>query len=213
MLIVIEGPDGVGKDSVADALAEKLGGARMNFPNDNSPSGKIIRSYLKREWWLENEGELVTSQMQIMAFQALATVNRLEQIQPLREAACAINVLVLARFWQSAWVYSQLDGLDPAWIDTISMAERTLPHINVLLKAPAELCLERRASRDGALQPERYEGKLDITQKILSLYEDLWAREINIQGPVGGAWKVVDATQPLDTVVGNIYKMVKQHFA
>lgn len=212
MLVVIEGPDGVGKDTVAKAVAEAIGGKMLNLPNDASESGKVIRSYLKREWWVENGGD--ASKIAIMAFQALATCNRLEMFPQMLEASLASATgprIVLARAWQSGWVYGQLDGLDPAWLRRIAQQEIDLPHVNILLQAPAEVCMARRAARDGALPPERYEGKLETTQKICALYDQLWSREEEIAGGALFGWERIDATLPVEEVVTRTLECVRSY--
>lgn len=50
MLIAIEGADGVGKTSVAEAVAKKIDARVLHFPDDLAYSGPAIRSRLRQEW-------------------------------------------------------------------------------------------------------------------------------------------------------------------
>jgi thymidylate kinase len=201
MLIVIEGADGCGKDSVADAVAKEIGASRMNFPNDRGVTGPAIREYLKKKWWVSRvaPGEY-DDHLSALAFQALQIANRMEFMGQLERASeHGETPLVLARYWQSAWVYGQLDGLDPTFLVRVHeyMAQANL---NILLSATAETCMARRSKRDGDLIPERYEGKLDFTRKVAALYDKLWSDTTAFEG----RWDIVNAEQPLEKVVGDI---------
>ena len=138
-----------------------------------------------------------------LAFQALQIANRMELMPRLRAAQRSGSNLVLARYWQSGWVYGQLDGLPAAWLHG-AHADMVQPDLNVLLNAPAEACMERRASRDGALAPERYEGKLDFTRKVVDLYRDLWRGFAPLD-----SWRVIDALRPFADVVADIVEATR----
>lgn len=203
MLIVIEGLDGSGKDSVADAVAKILGAARLNFPERSSVTGQAIDSYLRREWCAYNGA--ADHQLSALCMQSLALANRLERASELMSATLDAKDLVLARYWPSGWVYGQLDGLDRAWIDTVN-APFPQAQLYVLLDASPETCMARRAARDGsAVAPERYEGKLTMLRRTAALYRELWAREAAVRQH---RWLVVDAEQPLTTVVEQVLTRV-----
>ena len=203
MNIVFEGADGCGKDAVANAVALKLAEGcqvrRMNFPDDNEPvTGPMIRAYLRREWsvtgpWGDHGGT---------ALQALMTANRLARLDHLKDREYMRSAHnVICRYWQSAWVYGQLDGLDGPWLEAIHQFMPRATHF--LLTASAETCMARRAARDGSLPPERYEGKLAMTQRVVALYEDLWYNRPNKDG-----WWVIDAEKPLGQVVEDVLGVI-----
>jgi thymidylate kinase len=168
MLIVIEGCDGSGKSTVAENMAQRLGCRVLSFPNDAGVTGPMIRSYLRQEWWIhrafDSEGNdcrnlqypfrpPVDCVGDALVFQALHIANRMEVMPKLQAAAAdytpyhAVN-LILARYWQSGWVYGQLDGLDPQWLRDVhqGMAQPTL---NILLDLDPQTAMKRRADRDG----------------------------------------------------------------
>jgi len=182
----------------------------------------LIRSYLRKEWcvtdaWSPYYGcdpipgdgysrELgADKEGGALAFQALQIANRMELMPSLEAARRDGTNLILVRYWQSAWVYGQLDGLDPAWLIDVhrSMVQAG---VNILLDAPAEECMRRRAARDGALTPERYEGKLDFTRKVVELYRKLWTK----LHPAEERWRIVDATHErgaegvVDSILANL---------
>lgn len=209
-LFVFEGGDGCGKDSVANAVAEKIGARRLNFPNDNGYTGPAIRSYLRREWAVckpYNEGAgVVDSHLSALAFQALQLSNRMEVMDILAQSeGSATRHHVLVRYLASGLVYGQLDGLPLEWLISI---HRTVvrPQIHFLLDVSPEEVMRRRAARDGVLTPERYEGKLDLTKKVVELYRELWANppKMHFEGAEYkdySQWIVLDAMRPLNEVI------------
>lgn len=216
MLIVIEGFDGCGKDTVARAVARFLGCPVQSFPDDSSPhTGAAIRSYLKREWHVrarDGEGALdaeAAAQLGAKALQSLALANRLERFDLLANAVGdGENNLVCARYWPSGWVYGQLDGLDRAWIDATN-APFPDADLAVLLDLDPETCLARRQARDGQLAPERYEGKLEIARRGVELYRELWNGRTLVDEYT--EWRLVDASQPVELVVADVLALVRRH--
>lgn len=209
-LIVIEGPDCSGKNTVADALARQLGAKRLDFPDrTNTVTGPLIDGYLKRRWRVEcreadgsYSGKKADDLAGALAFQALQVTNRMEHFWALSAAKqSATEHLVLVRYWQSGWVYGQLDGLDPVFLRGV---HRGLPQpdLNILLDVSAEECERRRAARDGAKAPEIYEGKLAFTRRVIDLYRACWAEGAR----TGIGWIVVDAARPAAEVVETIWR-------
>lgn len=210
MLITIEGCDGAGKSAVADAVARELVCHVQSFPNDAGVTGPAIRAYLRKEWFIprmDRSWPVVTAEDKLLgalAFQALQVTNRMEVMEQLERAADHETNLVLCRYWQSAWVYGQLDGLSEEFLRDVhsTMAKERYA---ILLDVPANIAMARRAARDGALPPERYEGKLDFAEKVRKLYHKLWVIEGIDNSKV---WHIVDASQPLDKVIDDVLAIV-----
>ncbi|KKL93970.1 hypothetical protein LCGC14_1869400 [marine sediment metagenome] len=124
MIVVIEGGDGAGKTEVAKAIVKMLDAdVFIHFPDDNAVTGPLIRSYLKGGWQVL---ETATSNSEIartqsaLAFQSLNIANRMEHMPEIKNCASQPEQhAVLVRYWQSGWVYGQLDGLDPGWLHDI----------------------------------------------------------------------------------------------
>lgn len=204
-LVVLEGPDGCGKSSVAQALADKLEGYSMDFPYADTYTGAHIRAYLRRDWKVfqvagDIPGGSGDEHLSALTFQALMLANRMECVPMMRRMLTEGDIFA-ARYWQSGWVYGGLDGLDPKWLTTV---HRALPQpvLNILLDLPVEETLRRRAARDGKLPPERYEIEAKAAE-IRKRYRALW-----VGHPGGsGIWEVVDASQPFDVVVAECYRL------
>lgn len=205
---------------MADAIAKMLSCKKVSFPDDTSPhTGEAIRSYLRREWHVRARGGdgglegALSEQLGAKALQALALANRLERWPDLANAANAYRWdLVLARYWPSGWVYGQLDGLDRRWIEACNVPFPA-PDLCVLLDAPADVCMARRAARDGkAVEPERYEGKLAVAEKVIALYRELWSGVGETLSP-STTWAVVDATKPIEEVISAVKALVGDEMA
>ena len=222
MIIVLEGYDGCGKSSVGVALAQELGALLIEFPSDEgTETGPVIRSYLRKEWHValgdrSSHETVVADDIGALVFQSLQIVNRLERLPDILEAVKAGRHVVLVRYWQSGWVYGQLDGLDGGWLRNI---HKSLPQasINILLDVRAETAMARRAARDGDLPPERYEGKLDTAQKVTSLYHQLWLLGeqhwlLGEQHCYPGVWMQVDADgSSLNDVIALVKEQVNTY--
>ena len=57
MMIAIEGPDGCGKDTIAELVATATQGRIFRFPDDNTVTGPLIRAYLAKKWRMQGNGE------------------------------------------------------------------------------------------------------------------------------------------------------------
>jgi thymidylate kinase len=140
-----------------------------------------------------------------LIFQALQVMNRMEIMPELLDASLDEPEgprIVLSRYWQSGWVYGQIDGLNPDFLQKIheTMAH---PDVNILLDVDARTCLERQRAR--GLPVERYEGKEDLMFKVVSLYRELWAKQRVASWPnrYGAIWHVIDATRDISEVVAD----------
>lgn len=215
MLIVLEGGDGCGKTTVAEELGKRLNAEVMPFPNDAGVTGPLIRAYLKRQWWVDGKKAVVDlfgkkpdaepfALHGALAFQALQVMNRMEYMGKLMDASLDEPEgprIILARYWQSGWVYGGLDGLDRDFLKHVhsTMAE---PHLNILLDISADEAMRRRRARDGSMAPERYEAARDFVGQVVDSYRTLWS------GQPGKSWVRIDANQPFQQVCDLCYARI-----
>jgi dTMP kinase len=104
-IIVLEGPDKLGKTTQAKLLADALRCEYIKFPNESYYSGKKIRKILNGELPFEPA-----------SFQALQIINRFETFDNLDQN----GTYVCDRGTLSGVVYGQTDGLPREWIIDIS---------------------------------------------------------------------------------------------
>lgn len=216
MLVVIEGGDGSGKDTIAEKLGHVMNATVINFPNDDAVTGPMIRAYLRSEWWVAEPmmcaGERVQSESlhaemySARAFQALNIANRMEMMPVIDEQLEDHENVVLVRYWQSGWVYGQLDGLEADWLRRTHL-KMTHADLNILLDVAPETSMKRRAARDGDLPPERYEGKAAFAHQVAELYRELWSDPVVREG-FQGRWVVVDANQSIEDVWKDVLRAV-----
>ena len=200
MLIVIEGADGCGKSTQSKRLAAKIGAKHMAFPDRSTPIGKLIDGYLKGEWHAIQPKGATPEDLPLTAlvFQALQLANRTEHLLKL-ERSIMPDVegwdLVLDRYFASGLVYGKLDGLDPAYLETMH-AGLPRPHLNFLLDIPIEVAAMRMAARGTAR--ERYEDVQQLGQ-LRDLYLTLWQQHCR-----DDAWVVIDGDRPEDAVAKSL---------
>ena len=174
MLIVIEGIDGSGKDTLADGIADEFGYDRFSFPAYSGVLGQHIKSHLLGEEEYPPE-----------VFQAMQAANKFENRDRLLNAHDGVGTsLVLTRYWQSSIVYGQLDGVPAYWSRRL---HATLPpaQINILVDIDPKEAIRRQVSR--GLPRERYEGKIETMTKARALYLDIWTEY------AGPRWIVIPA--------------------
>ena len=124
-LIVLEGPDGVGKSTISFALYEKLSDSSLEceyFSFPGKETGTIGRLVYDLHHEPRRFGLECLSPASLQTLHIAAHLDVIEQrIQP------AINDgkwVVLDRFWWSTWVYGRASGMDGGMLDALIQAER-----------------------------------------------------------------------------------------
>lgn len=112
-LVVFEGPDGVGKTTVAKAVhlelkAHDVGSEYLSFPGrDQGTLGKLVYTVHHEAGSLEVTDEIHPVSLQLL--HVAAHIDMIERrIVPLLSAGTWV---VLDRFWWSTWVYGTFAGL------------------------------------------------------------------------------------------------------
>jgi dTMP kinase len=208
MLIVVEGIDGCGKTTVAQTIARYLKCDCLHFPNDDGVTGPMIRDYLARRWQVKYASATHDELASALTFQTLQVANRMEIMKRLRAASHEESLsgrhLVLARYWQSGWVYGQLDGLDRKFLTDVNEC-MVQAQTNILLDVDANTAMARRAFRDGDKKPERYEERIELQSRAAELYLDLWDQHEN-----DNDWSVVNASDSLPNVLADAIRLMAQ---
>lgn len=191
MIICLEGIDASGKATQSRLLAERIGAKLHSFPNYDSPSGKLIQSYLQGGWsikadpiepWLKGVGEDV--------FQALQVVNKLESAQQLEDDAFD-GFVVLDRYWPSALVYGPQTSAALSLALTVA-AKLPSPDYYILIDVDVEESFKRRPERRDA-----YERNAPFLYQVRERYRMLWNKP-----PLndGSEWVMVNGALPVEEV-------------
>ena len=201
MIVAVDGVDGSGKATQTKLLAKTLRATRFSFPNYESKTGEEIRAHLaKTRAWadLGNYTYAINPRSDALVFQSLQIINRLELLPAIREAIRR-GPVVFDRYWQSAYVYGGLDGIEQGWLDEVLCESIPLADINILLDIPVEESFRRRPDRR-----DHYEANREFLEKVrveyLRLFRDRGRRENN--------WYIVDGTGAVPQVQERIMAIV-----
>ena len=144
-LLVLEGPDGVGKTTLCAALAEQLQNRGLD-PLQLSFPGKKPGSLGELVYRMHHEqGPVRVADMSMLATQALHVAAHIDavdrQILPALEEG---RVVLLDRYWWSAWVYGLVAGCGRRQLRALIAAERSAwgtvrPALAILLRRPTPI--------------------------------------------------------------------------
>lgn len=217
-LIVFEGPDGIGKSTLAQALTRKLSDAGLPSQylalpgNEIGTIGRLVYD-IHHDPTVYGLGKLTAASLQ--ALHIAAHLDAIEQrILP------ALNKgswVILDRFWWSTWVYGHISAVDGDTLDALIQAEQLLwdgikPTALFLIDRPSGLpsdhnCIQLRGSyqvlaqREQGLYPIRLianDGSVeDSLHRMLAALRDITAlvQSASWQGPDRAAEQRVE--QPL----------------
>jgi dTMP kinase len=197
-LIVIEGIDGAGKRTLADALDRTLPGtvARLAFPR----YGVDVHADLVRE---ALHGRLGPFGDEAYGMAMLYALDRRAAVPDLLAALSSHDYVLLDRYIASnaafgaARLHQRADGEFVAWVRAIEVERFGLPvpHAHLLLRVPVDVAAaraEHRERTETGRGRDTWESDLALQARVASVYDDLAAR--NWLAP----WHVVDGTTAPD---------------
>lgn len=195
-LFVFEGPDGVGKSTLAKALVAQLNAAGHACEYVAFP-GREVRSLGHHVYQLHHDHEafgidsIHPTSLQLLHI--AAHIDAIEQrIAPVLRAGRSI---VLDRFWWSTWVYGLNANIDAGVLDAMLNVER--PYWNNI--QPARIFLIRApAPRDRDIPLEQW-------QKLSVAYGDL-----AIAQRTAACVQIVDNTLAVETTLAFISTCIRQ---
>lgn len=203
-LVVIEGLDGAGKRTLADALvtAFRQAGAsvaQMAFPR----YGKDIHADLVRDALRGDLGDLSGS---VHGMATLFALDRLAAKDELRVLLASHDILLADRYVASNAAYGAARRHEGAagpfaeWVRTLEMDRFGLPvpRAQLLLRVPVDVAANRadqRAATDTDRTKDSFEADAGLQARCAAVYDELAAR--NWLSP----WHVLDGTSAIDTAV------------
>jgi dTMP kinase len=203
-LVVIEGLDGAGKRTLADALdvaleAEGATVARIAFPR----YGIDVHADLARDALRGELGDLARS---VHGMAVIFALDRLGARADLEAALGAHDVLLADRYvasnaaYGAARLHESADGAFAAWVRDLEIERFGLPvpHAQLLLRVPVEVAARRAEHRERTEVDRRrdaFESDDALQARCASVYDEL--AETGWLAP----WQVVDGTVPLDAGV------------
>lgn len=120
-LIVLEGPDGVGKSTLAKALADERSSALLSFPGrDSGTLGGLVYQLHHEAQSVFNIPLIAETSLQLLHI--AAHVDAIERdILPLIAKGTSV---VLDRYWWSTLIYGRLRGVDESSLQSAIAIER-----------------------------------------------------------------------------------------
>lgn len=160
MLLNLEGLDGAGKTTQARLLTERLEALGLSvrvihFPAYETPTGARIAAFLR--------GELHLS---AAAVQELFAANRREKLPDLERARSEHDLVILDRYYPSAWAYGVARGFPAAWLASLD-AGLPVPDVVAVLDVPVNTVVRRMSARGTA---DRYEKDAAFLNAVREAY-------------------------------------------
>ncbi len=211
MIVCLEGIDASGKATQAKLLAEKFktgvpssDAQVFSFPTygehpNLAPAGQVVADHLHGKWHVaaaDGAGEVVPHEFarrDAFVFQCVMTVNKYELAPTIRRVGALGRLVILDRYWPSAYAYGLADGLSPGWLMRIHES-LPQPDCNFLLDVPAPEAAARRPERR-----DRYERRSeDYFGRVRLNYLQLWRTRQDREGR--DRWVIVDGRAAVDVV-------------
>ncbi len=203
--ITFEGGEGTGKSTHAAMLADRLKslgiGVHLTREPGGSPGAEIMRHIL-----LSGVAKPLGPDVEAVLF-AAARDDHLNTL--IRPALARGEWVVCDRFADSTRAYQGAAGqVDPRAISALEriVVGDTKPDLTFILDVPAELGMQRAASRRGESGADRFEGEaLEFHEKLRDAFLMLVASEPD-------RCVLVDATAPKSEVAERIWQVVNERF-
>ncbi len=203
VFVVLEGVDRCGKSRQAERLVSRLvslgrPAREVSTPDYASPVGELIAQHLAGDVYLADASGS-TSSYDPLAFECMQIVDKYATSAQIRQMLDAGMSVASARWWQSALVYGQDDGIDA---DLIRDAVRGLvqPDLSVLLDVdPATIA--KRCDRH-----DRYERDLAKQERLAARYRKLWRGEKCVV--LSHDWSIVSGDGTEDEVADRVWQAV-----
>jgi dTMP kinase len=203
-LVVIEGLDGAGKRTLADALVAALrhagaSVAQVAFPRyDTDIHAELVRDALHGR--LGDLSESVHGMAVLYALDRRAAKDELHALMAAHDVVLADRYVASNAAYGAARRHENADGPFVGWVRALEIDRFGLPtpHAQLLLRVPVDLAAERtdrRADADAARAKDRFESDAGLQARCAALYDQLAAAHWL------SPWHVVDGTVTVDAAV------------
>jgi dTMP kinase len=214
--IVLDGPDGSGKTTVQQKVAEQLRAADLPVTVCKDPGGTTVGDRI-RGVLLDHDLTKMTVQCETLLFMASRAQLVREVVRPALEAG---HVVLCDRFVSATCAYQVAAGDDFATI--IGLAKyavgNTWPDLTVILDVPVEVGFARIGRRaDGRREVQLTEtgagartGLDAMERRPGSFHAAVRANFLALPGRYPAPVEIVDAAQPVDEVIEEVMSHLRR---
>lgn len=198
LFITLEGPEGAGKSTNRDYLAERLRGEGLEVVLSREPGGTPLAEQI-RELLLAPAAEPMASDTELLLVFAARAQHLAEVISPALQRGA---VVLCDRFTDATYAY-QGGGRGVA-VERIEQLERFVqgdlrPDLTLIFDLPVDVGLRRAAAR----------GRLDrFEQEGMAFFEGVRNAYLARARNVPQRYRVLDAAQPLAAVQADLDRLV-----
>jgi len=199
--ITIEGPDGSGKTTQVEALAQRLRAAGVGVVVTREPGGTRLGEQL-REILLARHGGVEPTDALTDAFLFEAARRQLVR-QVIRPALADGMTVVCGRFSDSTFAYQGFGAGVP--LETLRVLDAAAtdgmkPNLTILLDVPVEVGLARKGPEDTT----RFEAEHEI-----DFHRRVRAGFLTLAGEEPHRFGIVDATRSVGEVAEEVWSLVE----
>jgi dTMP kinase len=161
--IVFDGPNGVGKTTIINAVCDQLNILQISHVRTKEPTSSELGVYIRK-----NQDKY---SKEVLA--CLVAANRYEHLQTVVTPGIqAGNIVLCDRYFPSSLVYQLMDGLELLFVEGLNQ-QILIPHLTIFLTAKEEVVKTRLRERDQLTRFERDQKKeIQLYQEAQALLEN-----------------------------------------
>lgn len=162
ILVVFEGPNGVGKSTIMNTVCDQLNFMHVSHVRTKEPTSSELGVYIRK-----NQGKY---SKEVLA--CLVAANRYEHLETVVTPGIqAGNIVLCDRYFPSSLVYQLMDGLELSFVEGLNQ-QILVPHLTIFLTAKEEIVKNRLRERDQLTRFERDQKKeIQLYQEAQTLLE------------------------------------------
>lgn len=200
LFITLEGPDGSGKTSVANAVCDKLEQMGIGVVHTREPGGIDIAEQI-RNVILDPKNTAMDGKTEALLYAASRRQHLVEKVFP---AVNAGKIVICERFLDSSLAYQGFGrglGIDDVLSINLFAIDNTYPDLTIYLDVDEEVGLSRLSDR--SFKDRLDQESIDFHHKVKQGYDEVLRR-------FKDRITVVDASKNLDEVVNEVLNIILQ---